>query len=235
MVYQATLIPGDGIGPEVTECAVRVIEAAGISVDWDVQEVGEEAIARYGTPLPGPVLDSLRRRGVALKGPVTTPIGTGFRSVNVAIRQSLDLYAGVRQCKTYPGVRSRYDQVDIVVIRENTEDLYAGLEFEKGGPGARDLLALLRRYGMEVADKERAGFSIKPISEGATRRIVQFAFTFARQNGRKKVTAVTKANILKYSDGLFFEVARQVAREHPGVQYEERLIDASCLGLVLRP
>jgi isocitrate dehydrogenase (NAD+) len=235
MAYRVTLIPGDGIGPEVIGAAVRVIEAAGVKIEWEVQEAGEEVIPKYGTPLPEGVLESIRRNKVALKGPVTTPVGTGFRSVNVAIRKELDLYACVRPVKTYPGVRSRYENVDIVVIRENTEDLYAGVEFPKGGPYTKELIDLIYRSGQKVLDPDHAGFSIKSISEFGTRRIVTFAFEYARQNGRRKVTAVTKANILKFTDGLFFEVAREVARGYPDIQYEERLIDATCMQLVMRP
>ncbi|GBD10559.1 Isocitrate dehydrogenase [NADP] [bacterium HR23] len=235
MVYKVTLIPGDGIGPEVSQAAVRVIEAAGVKIEWDVQEAGEEVMAKYGTPLPQGVLDSIRRNKVALKGPITTPVGTGFRSVNVAIRKELDLYACVRPAKSYPGVRSRYENIDLVVIRENTEDLYAGVEFAKGGPYTRELIDLIYRSGQKVLDPEHAGFSIKSISEFGTRRIVKFAFDYARQNGRKKVTAVTKANILKFTDGLFFEVARQVAKDYPDIQYEERLVDATFMQLVMRP
>jgi isocitrate dehydrogenase (NAD+) len=235
MAYRVTLIPGDGIGPEVIGAAVRVIEAAGVKIEWEVQEAGEEVIPKYGTPLPEGVLESIRRNKVALKGPITTPVGTGFRSVNVAIRKELDLYACVRPVKTYPGVRSRYENVDIVVIRENTEDLYAGVEFPKGGPYTKELIDLIYRSGQKVLDPDHAGFSIKSISEFGTRRIVTFAFEYARQNGRRKVTAVTKANILKFTDGLFFEVAREVARGYPDIQYEERLIDATCMQLVMRP
>ncbi|MFN3975240.1 MAG: isocitrate/isopropylmalate dehydrogenase family protein [Dehalococcoidia bacterium] len=235
MAYRVTLIPGDGIGPEVSQAAVRVIEASGVKIDWEVQEAGEEVMARYGTPLPDSVLESIRRNKVALKGPITTPVGTGFRSVNVAIRKELDLYACVRPAKSYPGVRSRYENIDLVVIRENTEDLYAGVEFPKGGPYTKDLIDLIYRSGQKVLDPEHAGFSIKSISEFGTRRIVKFAFDYARQNGRKKVTAVTKANIMKFSDGLFFEVARQVAKDYPDIQYEERLVDATFMQLVMRP
>ncbi|MCS7207188.1 MAG: isocitrate/isopropylmalate dehydrogenase family protein [Dehalococcoidia bacterium] len=235
MTYRVTLIPGDGIGPEVTQAAVRVLEASGVQIEWEVQEAGEEVMAKYGTPLPQGVLESIRRNKVALKGPITTPVGTGFRSVNVAIRKELDLYACVRPAKSYPGVRSKYENIDLVVIRENTEDLYAGVEFAKGGPYTKDLIDLIYRSGQKVLDPEHAGFSIKSISEFGTRRIVKFAFDYARQNNRKKVTAVTKANILKFTDGLFFEVARQVAKNYPDIQYEERLVDATFMQLVMRP
>ncbi|MBI4234540.1 MAG: isocitrate/isopropylmalate dehydrogenase family protein [Chloroflexi bacterium] len=235
MAYNATLVPGDGIGPEVSNAAVRIIEAAGIKINWDVQEAGEDVMAKYGTPLPDQVLDSIRRTKVALKGPITTPIGTGFRSVNVAIRKALDLYACVRPCKSYPGVRSKYENIDIVVVRENTEDLYAGIEFEVGSAPAKELVRLVEGAKMKVQDPEHAGFSIKAISEFGTRRIVKYAFDYAREHKRKKVTAVTKANIMKYTDGLFFDVARQVAKGYPDIQYEERLIDNLCMQLVMRP
>ncbi len=233
MAYNVTLIPGDGIGPEVSGAAVRVLEATGIKFNWDVQPAGEEIIAKEGTPLPQRVLDSIRKNKVALKGPLTTPIGTGFRSVNVAIRKELDLYACVRPCKTYKGVRSRYEKVDIVVVRENTEDLYAGIEYEKGSGPAKEMVDFIRKTGNTVRDD--SGFSIKPISVFGTQRIVKYAFEYARANGRKKVTAVCKANIMKYTDGLFYEVAREVAKGYSDIQYEERLIDAICMGTVMRP
>ena len=233
MAYNVTLLPGDGIGPEVVEAARRVLEATGVQFNWDVQEVGEPAIQKYGTPLPDHVLESIERNGVALKGPITTPIGSGFRSVNVAIRKALDLYACVRPCKSYKGVRSRYENVDLVVVRENTEDLYAGIEFDINTPEAAELIRLIRKKGDKVRDD--SAFSIKAISVFGTRRIVKFAFDYARQYGRKKVTAVTKANIMKYTDGLFYQVAREVAKEYPDIQYQEWLIDALCMSLVQRP
>lgn len=231
MKQRVTLIPGDGIGPELAIAARRVVEATGAPIEWDVQEAGAEVMEKYGTPLPASVLESIRRNRVALKGPITTPIGTGFRSVNVALRQELDLYACVRPCKLYPGVRSRYDQVDLVLIRENTEDLYAGVEFESGSPQAEQIRSW-------APDKIRPGaaISIKPISAAASRRIIRFAFEYALAHGRQKVTAVAKANIMKYTDGLFFRVGEEVAREYEGrVEYEERLVDNMCMQLVQKP
>ncbi|HEY8498062.1 MAG TPA: isocitrate/isopropylmalate dehydrogenase family protein, partial [Limnochordales bacterium] len=226
-----TLIPGDGTGPELAEAARRVIDATGVEIEWEVVEAGADVMDRYGTPLPPQVLESVRKNRVALKGPITTPIGTGFRSVNVALRQELNLYACVRPCKLYPGVRSPYQHVDLVIIRENTEDLYAGVEFDVGTPEARQIIEMGR--GKIAPD---SAISIKPISEGASRRIVKYAFEYAVRNGRRKVTAVTKANIMKFTDGLFFRVAREVAREYEGrVEYEERLVDNMCMQLVQKP
>jgi isocitrate dehydrogenase (NAD+) len=233
-VHRVTLIPGDGIGPEVMEAARRCVEATGVGVKWEVVEAGEKMVEKEGTPLPGEVLESIRRTGVALKGPLTTPVGKGFRSVNVALRQALDLYANVRPCRWYRGVRSRYEGVDLVVIRENTEDLYAGVEFEKGGEETRRFLEFLRSV-KGVSLREDSGISLKPISEGASERIVRFAFEYARRNGRRKVTAVHKANILKFSDGLFLETARRVAGEYPDVEFEDRIVDNMCMQLVQKP
>ncbi len=226
-----TLIPGDGTGPELAEAARRVIDALGVGIEWEEVHAGAEVMERFGTPLPEEVLESIRRNRVALKGPITTPIGTGFRSVNVALRQILDLFACVRPCKLYRGVRSRYDQVDLVIVRENTEDLYAGVEFEAGSPEARQIVEW--SHGKI---RPEAAISIKPISEPATRRIVKFAFEYAVANGRRKVTAVSKANIMKYTDGLFYRVAREVAREYEGrIAYEEVLVDNMTMQLVQKP
>lgn len=226
-----TLIPGDGTGPELAEAARRVIDALGVGIEWDEVHAGAEVMERFGTPLPDEVLESIRRNRVALKGPITTPIGTGFRSVNVALRQILDLFACVRPCKLYRGVRSRYDQVDLVIVRENTEDLYAGVEFEAGSPEARQIVEW-----SNGKIRPEAAISIKPISEPATRRIVKFAFEYAVANGRRKVTAVSKANIMKYTDGLFYRVAREVAREYEGrIAYEEVLVDNMTMQLVQKP
>lgn len=233
MAYEITLLPGDGIGPEVMEAARRVIEATGVKFDWDIQDVGEAALAQHGTPLPEHVLDSIRRTGIGFKGPITTPVGTGFRSVNVAIRKSLDLYACIRPCKTYPGVRGRYDDVDIVVVRENTEDLYAGIEFEKDSKEVQELIQFLRDKDSIVRDD--VGISIKPISVFGTQRIVRYAFDYAQEHGRKKVTAVHKANIMKHSDGLFLAVAREVAEEYPSIEFEDRIVDNMFMQLVQRP
>ncbi|MDP2952997.1 MAG: isocitrate/isopropylmalate dehydrogenase family protein [Chloroflexota bacterium] len=234
MAHKITLIPGDGIGPEVTEAARRVLEATGVAFQWEIHEAGVGVMEKYGTPLPTPTLESIRRNKVALKGPITTPIGTGIRSVNVALRKELDLYACLRPCKTYPGVRSHYQKVDIVVVRENTEDLYAGVEFERGTPQAANLIQFVAQSGAGKI-RQDSGISIKAISETGTRRIVRFAFEYARANGRKKVTGITKANIMKFSDGLFLSTAREVAKEYPDIQFEDYLVDALCMQLVQRP
>jgi len=232
--YTVTLIPGDGIGPEITEATKRVLEATGVSFQWEVVNAGLGAIEEHGTPLPGHVLESIKKNRVALKGPITTPVGGGFRSVNVALRQELDLFACLRPCRTYRGVRSRYEGIDLVVVRENTEDLYAGLEFRAGEPEtarlARDIEEL---SGRKL--REGSAISIKPISTAASERIVRFAFEYAVANGRRKVTAVHKANIMKFSDGLFLEVARRVASEYPGIEFDDRIIDNLCMQLVQKP
>jgi len=230
-----TLIPGDGTGPELTEATRRVLEATGVEFDWDVREAGADVMDRYGgNPLPDEVLDAIRDTGVALKGPITTPVGGGFRSVNVALRKSLDLYAQVRPCKTYPGVRTRFDDVDLIVVRENTEDLYAGIEYEQGSDETRELIDWIKSKGGKLAHED-AGISIKPISITGTRRIVQFAFDYARRNGRRKVTAVHKANIMKFSDGLYLQVAREVAAENDDIEFDDRIVDNMCMQLVQRP
>lgn len=234
--HTITLIPGDGIGPEITHAMRRVVEAAGVDVEWEVVEAGADVMEKHGTPLPDSVLESIRRTKVAIKGPITTPVGTGFRSVNVALRKELDLYACLRPAFSIPGTGARYDGVDIVIVRENTEDLYAGIEFEEGSDGARRLIEFVEA---EEAGRIRpdSGISLKPISVTGTRRIVRFAFEHAIANGRKKVTAVHKANILKHSDGLFLRVAREVAEEYAGsgVEFEDYIVDATCMQLVLRP
>jgi isocitrate dehydrogenase (NAD+) len=225
------LIPGDGIGPELVEAGRRVLEATGVEFDWDVQLAGSEIMEQEGTPLPQRVIDSIRQNKVALKGPITTPIGTGFRSVNVALRHELDLYACIRPCKSYAGVQSaRYQNIDLVVVRENTEDLYAGVEFEANSSEAKEIIA--KSAGKINPD---AAISIKPISASGSRRIIKHAFDYAVANGRKKVTAIAKANIMKFTDGLFFEVGREVAKEYPDIEYEERLIDNMCMQLVMHP
>jgi isocitrate dehydrogenase (NAD+) len=229
-----TLIPGDGTGPEIAEATRRVIEATGVDIEWDVQQAGADVMAEHGgNPLPDHVLDSIKRNGVAIKGPITTPIGTGFRSVNVALRKALDLYGQVRPCKSYRGVRSRYEDVDLVVVRENTEDLYAGIEFEQGTPEAAEMIAWLEQHGGHV--RPDAGISVKPISVSGTRRIVEFAFDYALRNGRRKVTAVHKANIMKFTDGLYLRVAREVAEENTGIEFEDRIVDNLSMQLVQRP
>ena len=234
MRHSVTLIPGDGVGPEICDATVRVLEATGVEFDWDVHQAGEASIAEFGTPLPDHVLESIRKTKVALKGPITTPIGSGFRSVNVALRQALDLYALVRPVKAYKGARNLRDDLDFVIVRENTEDIYAGLEFEQGSPDAAHLIeeisGLLKRQ-----IRKDSGLSIKPISITGSRRIVEFAFDYARKNKRRKVTAVHKANIMKHTDGLFLAVARQVAEKNPDIEFEDRIVDNMCMQLVLRP
>jgi isocitrate dehydrogenase (NAD+) len=233
-MYRVTLIPGDGVGPEVMEAARRCIESTGVEVEWEIIHAGAGVMEKYGTPLPEHVLESIRRNRVALKGPITTPVGTGFRSVNVEIRKLLDLYACVRPAKLYPGARTPYKNVDLVVIRENTEDLYAGVEFQAEAPQTTKLMSLVEEeLGSKIA--KDSGVSLKTISKRASERIVRFAFEYARKHRRKKVTAVHKANILKYSDGLFLEVARQVAKEFPEVEFEDRIVDNMCMQLVQKP
>ncbi len=231
-----TLIPGDGTGPELTGAMQRVVEAAGVDIEWEIREAGAGVVERYGTPLPEQVLDSIRRNKVAIKGPITTPVAGGFRSVNVAIRRELDLYACVRPAFSIKGSGARYDDIDLVIVRENTEDLYAGVEFEQGSAAAADLIALASTSGAGTI-KPDSGISLKPISISATQRIVRYAFDYAIANGRKKVTAVHKANILKYSDGLFLKVAREVASEYAdsGIEFEDCIVDATCMQLVLHP
>src|ERR687895_286232 len=234
--HRVTLIPGDGTGPEISEATRRVLEATGVSFEWDVQHAGTDVMEEYGTPLPDAVLDSIRTNGVAIKGPITTPVGTGFRSVNVALRKELDLYMCLRPCKSYVGVRSRYENIDLVVVRENHEDLYAGIEFEQGSPEARKLIDFMAELGARRI-REDSGISIKPISITGTRRIVKAAFDYAIRQGRKKVTAVHKANIMKFSDGLFLATAREVAEEYKdsGVEFEDRIVDNMCMQLVQKP
>ncbi|MBN1176152.1 MAG: isocitrate/isopropylmalate dehydrogenase family protein [Dehalococcoidales bacterium] len=234
MAYKITFIPGDGVGPEIAEATKRVLEATGVKFNWELACAGADVIDKYGTPLPDSVLDSIRKNRVAIKGPVTTPVGTGFRSVNVAMRKALDLYACVRPCKTYPGAPTPFKDVDIVIIRENTEDLYAGVEFEKGTPSAKELITFINNKLGDVI-KADSGLSIKMITESASRRIITYAFEYARKYGRRKVTATQKANIMKYSDGLFLSVAREVAAKYPDIEFQEALIDNLCMQLVRRP
>ncbi|MFH0762443.1 MAG: isocitrate/isopropylmalate dehydrogenase family protein [Candidatus Omnitrophota bacterium] len=235
MTHKITLIPGDGIGPEVTEAARRCVEAAGVSVEWEEVNAGQTTLDESGSILPENVLASIRKNRVALKGPIITPIGEGFRSVNVAIRQALDLYACLRPAKYYPGVKSRYQDIDLVVIRENSEDLYAGIEFEEGRTETKNLIAIIEK---DTKKKIRAdsGISIKPISRYASERIVRFAFEYAKNNGRKKVTVVHKANIMKFTDGLFLKAAREVAAEYSGkIAFDEAIVDNMCMQLVQKP
>jgi isocitrate dehydrogenase (NAD+) len=215
MAYTVTLIPGDGTGPELIEATRRVLEATGVKFVWDVQDAGEGVMAKYGTPMPDHVLESIRRNKTALKGPITTPVGEGFRSVNVSLRKALDLYANLRPARTFPGVRTRYANIDLVVVRENTEDLYAGIE--------------------HWVIPDEAAESIKIITRRGTERIARYAFDYARANGRRKVTAVHKANIMKFTDGLFLHVSQQVAQGYPDIQFEDRIVDNMSMQLVQRP
>jgi isocitrate dehydrogenase (NAD+) len=222
------------VGPEICDAAVRVLESTGVQFDWDVQQAGEAAIAEFGTPLPEHVLASIRKNKVAIKGPITTPVGSGFRSVNVALRLELDLYALVRPVKAYKGARNLRDDLDFVIVRENTEDLYAGLEFERGTPDCEHLITEISGL-LKKKIRPDSGLSIKPISVSGTTRIVEFAFDYARKNKRRKVTAVHKANIMKHTDGLFLAVARQIAEKNPDIEFEDRIVDNMCMQLVLRP
>ena len=236
-IHRITLIPGDGTGPEISEATRRVLEATGVAFDWDVRHAGVDVMDEYGTPLPDHVLDSIRTNKVAIKGPITTPVGTGFRSVNVALRKELDLYMCLRPCKSYPGVRSRYENIDLVVVRENHEDLYAGIEFEQGSAEARKMIDFIADLGARKI-REDSGISIKPISITGSQRIVRAAFDYAIRNGRKKVTAVHKANIMKFSDGLFLHTAREVAEQEygdSGIEFEDRIVDNMCMQLVQKP
>jgi len=235
MAYKVTLIPGDGIGPEVSLAAKRCIDATGVKIDWEEVVAGQAALEKYGELLPASVLESVKRNKVALKGPMTTPIGTGFRSVNVAIRHALDLFACVRPSKSYPGVKSQYKDIDLVIVREISEDLYAGIEFEEGKPETLKLIEQIEKSGFKKI-RPGSGISIKPISKFASERIVRYAFDYALKNNRKKVTVVTKANIMKFTDGLFLKTAREVAKVYEGkVAFEENLVDNMAMQLVQRP
>jgi isocitrate dehydrogenase (NAD+) len=235
MSYQVSLITGDGIGPEVTQAARACIDATGVNIKWEILEAGQKAIERFGTPLPQSILESIRRNKVALKGPIITPIGEGYRSVNVQMRQALDLYACLRPAKTYEGVRSYLKDIDLVIVRENTEDLYAGIEFDEGKPETKELIRQMELLQPKKIRKDSA-ISIKPISKFGSERIIRFAFEYALKNKRKKVTVVTKANIMKYSDGLFLKTARGVARDYEGkIEFQEALIDNMAMQLVLKP
>lgn len=235
MAYRVTLIPGDGIGPEVAFAAKACLEATGVSFQWDLHAAGEGAVPQFGSPLPEDLLASIRANRVALKGPITTPIGKGIRSVNVGLRHALDLYACVRPCRLYPGVPSHHERVDLVIIRENSEDLYAGIEYDDGAPETKELIGWVKAHGGKIIRPD-AAISLKPISATASERIIRFAFEYAQKNHRKKVTAVHKANIMKYSDGLFLEVFHRVAPEYIGqVESEDRLVDNLCMQLVQKP
>ena len=234
MGYKVTLVRGDGTGPELADVTKKVLDATGVPFEWDVQEAGIDVMEKEGTPLPNRVLESIRKNKIAIKAPITTPVGGGFRSVNVALRTEFDLYACLRPCKSYEGVRSRYKNIDLIIVRENTEDLYAGIEFQKGTPEAKEVIDLCARLSKKSIRPD-SGISIKPISVFGTERIVRFAFEYARKNKRKKVTAVHKANIMKFSDGLFLEVAREVAKKYSDIEFDDRIVDNMTMQLVQFP
>jgi len=240
MAHEVTLITGDGVGPELADAARRCVEATGVPIEWDLQEAGLDVMERTGTPLPDAAMESIRRTRCALKAPITTPVGTGFRSINVHLRQELGLFACIRPCKYYPGVRTFFSDhaVDLVIVRENTEDLYAGIEFEQGKPETRELIDYITKVSSDRgirSGRDETGVSIKPISISRTEQIVRCAFQYARDNDRKKVTAVHKANIMKYSDGLFLAVARKVAQDYTNIEFEDRIVDNMCMQLVQKP
>ena len=234
MAYTITMIPGDGTGPELSDATMRVIDATGVKISWDIQHAGSDCLAKYGTTIPDATLESIKRNKVAIKGPITTPVGGGFRSVNVAIRKILDLYTCLRPCKSYAGVRSKYTNVDLVIVRENTEDLYAGIEFEHGKPETAKLIKSIHELSGSTIRPD-SGISIKPISVFGSERIVRFACDSARANKRNKVWAVHKANIQKFSDGLFLETARRVAKDYSDIEFDDRIVDNLCMQLVTRP
>jgi isocitrate dehydrogenase (NAD+) len=237
MKHDVTLITGDGVGPEIAEAMKQCVEATKVDIEWDVQEAGSDVVDKYGTPLPDKVIESIKENKVAIKAPITTPLGSGFRSVNVALRQQLDLFACVRPCKYYSGIKSLLknpEMVDIVIIRENTEDLYAGIEFEEGQEKTKEIIKEIK----DLANKnirQDSGISIKPISRFGTERIVKFAFEYAKKHNRKKVTAVTKSNIMKFSDGLFQRVAEEVAQQYTDIEFEHIIVDNMCMQLVQKP
>ncbi len=234
MAHNVTIIPGDGTGPELTEATLRVLEATGVKFNWDIVNAGVDVIEEYSTPLPPHVINSIRKNKVALKGPITTPVGYGIRSVNVSLRKELDLYTCLRPCKSYAGTQTFFDDIDIVIVRENTEDLYAGIEFEQGKDDTAELIKLVEKLTGSKIRKD-SGISIKPISITGTERIARFAFEYARANNRSKVTALHKANIMKFSDGLFLAVSRQIAEEYPDILFEERIIDNMTMQMVKNP
>src|SRR3989339_1151392 len=231
---EVTLITGDGIGPEIAEAARRCVDATNPGIKWQMAEAGIDVMERLGTPLPDETIESIKKTGIALKAPITTPVGTGFRSINVHLRQIFELYACLRPCKTYKGVRSKYSDIDLVIVRENTEDLYAGIEYEKGKDDTAELITWLNKHSKRQITPD-SGISIKPISVHGTERIVKFAFDYARKNGRKKVTSVHKANIMKFSDGLWLDVSRQVAKSYPDIEFEDRIVDNMCMQLIQKP
>jgi isocitrate dehydrogenase (NAD+) len=234
MSHRVTLIRGDGTGPELAAVTREVLDATGVRFEWVEVDAGIDVMEREGTPLPERVLESIRATKTCIKAPITTPVGTGFRSVNVALRKEFDLYACVRPCKSYAGVRSRYENIDLVIFRENTEDLYAGIEFERGDAKTAELIGAIERLsGRRI--RGDSGISIKPISVFGSERIVVAAFEYARKHRRKKVTAVHKSNIMKFSDGLFLETARRVAERYRDIEFEDRIVDNMCMQLVQKP
>jgi len=232
--HSVTLIRGDGTGPELAAVTKEVLDATGVAFDWTIAEAGVDVMETRGTPLPPETLEAIKATKTCIKAPITTPVGVGFRSVNVALRKEFDLYACVRPCKTYSGVRSRYDKIDIVIFRENTEDLYAGIEFEQGKDDTKRLIGFIQELS-KAKIRPDSGISIKPISIFGTERIVKAAFEYARKKGRKKVTAVHKSNIMKFSDGLFLSTARKVAEQYKDIAFEDRIVDNMCMQLVQKP
>ncbi|HON05323.1 MAG TPA: isocitrate/isopropylmalate dehydrogenase family protein [Candidatus Ratteibacteria bacterium] len=232
--YKITLIPGDGIGPEITEVTKRCIEATGVKIEWEQCEAGIPAIEKFNDPLPRETIESIRKNKICLKGPITTPVGTGYRSINVALRQIFNLYACVRPFKVYQGARTFYKDIDLVIIRENMEDLYAGIEFEIGKPETLEVLETITRLSKKEISRD-SGISIKPISISGSEKIVRFAFEYARKNKRKKVTAIHKANIMKFTDGLFLDVSRKIAADYSDVEFEDRIVDNMAMQLVQKP
>jgi len=240
MAHEITLINGDGTGPELAAATRKCVDATGLKINWDVQEAGVDIMEKTGNPLPDSVLESVRRTHCALKAPITTPVGTGFRSINVHLRQELGLYACIRPCKHYPGVRSYFEKVpvDLVIVRENTEDLYAGVEFEKGKPETIELIETINRLPSDnkiLSGTDETGISIKTISVAATERILRCAFEYARANNRRMVTSVHKANILKHTDGLWLAISRRIAKEYPDIEFEDRIVDNMCMQLAQKP
>jgi isocitrate dehydrogenase (NAD+) len=227
-------VTGDGIGPEIAQATRRCVDATQPGINWEIMQAGVEIMEEQGTPLPDATVESIKRNGIALKAPITTPVGKGYRSINVHLRQTLDLYACLRPCKSYEGVRSRYSDIDLVVVRENTEDLYAGIEFQKGKEDTAEIIDWINKHSSRQV-RQDSGISIKPISVTATDRIVSFAFDYARKLGRRKVTSVHKANIMKYSDGLWLDVSREVAKRYPDVEFEDRIVDNMCMQLIQKP
>ena len=232
--HTITLIPGDGIGVETSAAMQRVVEASGASINWEVAEAGAACIEKYGTPLPDETIEMVKKNKVAIKGPITTPVGSGFRSVNVALRKTLNLYVCLRPVLSIPGAGGRYEDVDLVIVRENSEDLYAGIEFEEGSDAAARLIDFCAKEEAGTIRPD-SGISIKPISVTASKNIVEYAFDYAVKHGRKKVTAAHKANIMKYSDGLFLKTAREVAKNYPDIEFNDNIIDAFCMNLVINP